>query len=61
MVFNLMEDDYAGSTVRQAYIAMGTLFCSAVMNDLISKHPMDGVRYTKPVRPKLSTAIARFL
>lgn len=45
-----MEDDYAGSTIRQAYIAMGTLFRSAVMNDLIPKHPMDGVRYTKPVR-----------
>ena len=29
---------------------MGTLFRSAVMNDLIAKHPMDGVRYTKPVR-----------
>ena len=29
---------------------MGTLFRSAVMNELISKHPMDGVRYTKPVR-----------
>ena len=50
MVLNLMEDDYAGSTIRQAYIAMGTLFRSAVMNDLIPKHPMDGVRYTKPVR-----------
>lgn len=50
MVLNLMEDDYAGSTIRQAYIAMGTLFRSAVMNELISKHPMDGVRYTKPVR-----------
>lgn len=50
MVFNLMEADYAGSTIRQTYIAMGTMFRSAVMNDLIPKHPMDGVRYTKPVR-----------
>lgn len=50
MVLNLMEDDYAGSTIRQAYIAMGTMFRSAVMNDLISKHPMNGVRYTKPIR-----------
>ena len=23
MVLNLMEDDYVGSTIRQAYIAMG--------------------------------------
>ena len=49
-VFNRMEDRYAGSTIRQAYIAMGTMFRSAVMNDIISKHPMDGVRFTKPVR-----------
>ena len=50
MVLNKMEDGYAGSTIRQAYIAMGTMFRSAVMNDLIAKHPMNGVRYTKPVR-----------
>lgn len=29
---------------------MGTMLRAAVMNDVISKHPMDGVRYTKPVR-----------
>ena len=50
MVFNRMEASYAGSTIRQTYIAMGTMFRAAVMNDLIYKHPMDGVRYTKPVR-----------
>ncbi len=50
MVLNQMEADYAGSTIRQTYIAMGTMFKSALMNDLIAKHPMDGVRYTKPVR-----------
>ena len=50
MVLNRMDDSYAGSTIRQAYIAMGTMFRSALMNDLIAKHPMDGVRYTKPVR-----------
>ena len=42
--------NYAGSTIRQTYIAMGTMFRSAVKNDIIEKHPMDGVRYTKPVR-----------
>ena len=26
------------------------MFRSAIMNDIIAKHPMDGVRYTKPVR-----------
>lgn len=26
------------------------MHCKAVMNDIIVKHPMDGVRYTKPVR-----------
>ena len=45
-----MDADYAGSTIRQTYITMGTLFKAAKMNDLICKHPMDGVRYTKPVR-----------
>ena len=29
---------------------MGTVLKSAVMNDIIVKHPMHGVRYTKPVR-----------
>lgn len=50
LVLNRMDAEYAGSTIRQTYIAMGTMFRSAVMNDLIIKHPMDGVRYTKPVR-----------
>lgn len=49
-VLNRMEEIYAGSTIRQAYITMGTFFKSARMNDIIVKHPMDGVRYTKPVR-----------
>ena len=50
MVLNQMEEKYAGSTIRQTYIAMGTMFRAAVMNDMIRKHPMDGVRFTKPVR-----------
>lgn len=50
VILNRMDTDYAGSTIRQTYIAMGTMFRSAVMNDIIHKHPMDGVRYTKPVR-----------
>lgn len=51
LIFNEMMDEYAGSTIRQAYITLGTMFRSAVMNDVITKHPMDGVRYTKPVKP----------
>jgi integrase len=51
-VFILMDANYAGSTIRQTYVAMGTMFKAAKMNDLISRHPMDGVRFTKPVRAK---------
>lgn len=47
-----MDEAYAGSTIRQTYITMGTLLKAALMNDLILKHPMNGVRYTKPVRAK---------
>ena len=50
MVLNRMEKTYAGGTIRQTYIAMGTMFKAALMNDMISKHPMNGVLYTKPVR-----------
>ena len=42
-----MDEDYAGSTIKQTYITMGTVFKSALMNGVIDKHPMDGVRYTK--------------
>ena len=50
LILNKMIDTYAGSTIKQTFIAMGTMFRAAVMNDVISKHPMDGVRYTKPVK-----------
>ena len=49
-VLLLMDADYSGSSIKQTYITMGTLFKAAKMNDLITKHPMDGVRYTKLVR-----------
>ena len=38
-VLNRMETTYAGSIIRQAYITMGTMLKSAVMNDIIAKHP----------------------
>ena len=49
-VLNRMEKKYAGGTIRQAYITMGAMLRSALMNDMISKHPMNGVLYTKPTR-----------
>ncbi len=51
-VFLDMDDEYAGSTIRQTYILMGTMFKSALMNGIIQKHPMDGVKYTKAVKKK---------
>lgn len=50
MVLNRMEKEYSGSTVRLTYIAMGAMFKSALQNGMIVRHPMDGVRYTKPIR-----------
>ena len=50
MILNAMESDYAGSTIRQTYLTMGTFFKSAKDHGFIDRHPMDGVRYTKPVR-----------
>ena len=35
MVLNQMDNDYAGSTIQQTYICMGTMLKSALMNDLI--------------------------
>lgn len=50
MVLNGMEQKYAGSTIRQTYITMGTIFRAALMNDMIARHPLDGVKFTKPIR-----------
>ena len=50
LILNAMESNYAGSTIRQTYMTMGTFFKSAKDNGFIDRHPMDGVRYTKPVR-----------
>lgn len=49
-ILNSMDDTYAGSTIRQTYITIGTMFKSAKMNGLIKTHPLDGVRFSKPVR-----------
>lgn len=52
MILNRMEDKYAGGTILQTYIAMGAMFRAALDNDLIRKHPMKGVKLTKPVKQK---------
>lgn len=49
-VFNGMTETYAGSTIRQAYIALGAMFKAAKENGLIEKHPMDGVRFDSPMK-----------
>ena len=49
-VFNGMTGTYAGSTIRQAYIALGAMFKAAKENGLIEKHPMDGVRFDSPIK-----------
>nr|WP_302658083.1 tyrosine-type recombinase/integrase [uncultured Dysosmobacter sp.] len=49
-VFNGMIGTYAGSTIRQAYIALGSMFKAAKENGLIEKHPMDGVRFDSPIK-----------
>ena len=49
-VFNGMTGTYAGSTIRQAYIALGSMFKAAKENGLIEKHPMDGVRFDRPIK-----------
>ncbi len=50
MIFKRMEANYAGSTMRQTYIMLGTMFKSARLNDMITKHPLDNVKTTKPVK-----------
>ena len=50
IVLNQMTTRYAGGTIAQVYMTMGTMFQAAVRNDVILRHPMDGVRYTKPIR-----------
>lgn len=51
-VLNGMVGHYANSTIRQTYITLGVLFKSAKENELIEKHPMDGVHFDGPVKAK---------
>lgn len=52
MILNNMEGIYAGGTILQTYITLGTLLRAAVDNDLIRKHPMDGVRFSRPIKKR---------
>ncbi len=48
-VLNKMKEaGYVQSTIYQTYIAMGAMLKSAKTNDLILKHPMDGIKNQKP-------------
>lgn len=49
-VLNSMTASYAGSTIRQTYITMGTMFKAAKENGLIDTHPLDGVRFEASVK-----------
>lgn len=49
-VFNAMTGQYAGSTIRQAYIFLGSMLKCAKENGLVDKHPMDGVRFESAVK-----------
>ena len=49
-VLNSMNATYSGSTIRQTYITMGAMFKAAQVNDIITRHPMNGVFFKKPVR-----------
>ena len=49
-VLKSMTASYAGSTIRQTYITMGTMFKAAKENGLIDIHPLDGVRFDASVK-----------
>ena len=50
MVLNQMESEYATGTIIQTYITMGTMLKAALDNDLIDRHPMNGIKINKPRR-----------
>ena len=52
-----MYDDYAASTIKQTYITMGSMFKAALVNGIINKHPMDGVKFTKKQKDKFDIKV----
>lgn len=52
-ILNLMEKEYAGSTIYQALIALYNLFDSALENDIINKNPVTrSVKSPKKIEKK---------
>lgn len=49
-ILNAMTENYQNATIRQTYITMGVMFKAAKENRLIMVHPLDGVKFNKPVR-----------
>ena len=49
-ILNSMDDEYAGSTIYQTYITLGTMFKSAKLNGKIKVHPLDGVKFSKSTK-----------
>ena len=49
-ILNSMDDKYAGSTIYQTYITLGTMFKSAKLNGKIKVHPLDGVKFSKSTK-----------
>ena len=49
-ILNNMDDEYAGSTIYQTYITLGTMFKSAMLNGKIKVHPLDGVKFSKRIK-----------
>ena len=54
---NMKNDDYAAGTVYQTYICLGVMFKSAINNDIIFKHPLDGVSVPKGLKRKSIRAL----
>lgn len=49
-ILNSMDEEYAGSTIYQTYITLGTMFKSAKLNGKIKVHPLDGVKFSKSTK-----------
>ncbi len=54
---NMKNDEYAAGTVYQTYICLGVMFRSAINNDIIFKHPLDGVSVPKGLKRKTVRAL----
>lgn len=49
-ILNSMDAEYAGSTIYQTYITLGTMFKSAKLNGKIRVHPLDGAKFSKSTK-----------